>query len=291
MKKMIRKNSISLGLVVFSGLLSSFGCSEREESVVAPCSTLKADNALREAETKLESAGIILSFGEPGELMHPENLIPDPDDLAGVDKQEKFEEVIHQLNIVLAEIESEAQVDTSCSVSDQALVNFYLGFVYLFDSISRLLNSDDPAETFIIGFDPDASNNYWYTFDVSSATHAKLDATKDPLDYPLAFTAKERQAIIDAADLIDDAVVKPKDPEIQPQLSSVHRPPYSNYAIWHFDRAARLFGEYQSEVTEALNEFNESVEDMRERLQDGAQSWGFTYTLPPWRKTTETDAH
>ncbi len=288
MKKIVRKNSILIELVIFLVLIFSFGCAEREEPITAPCSTLIADNALREAEAKLESVGIVLSFDEPGELVHPENLIPDPADLAGEEKQRTFEEVIDQLNMVLAEIEREAQVDTSCSVSDQALVHLYLGFAYIFDSISRLLNSDDPGETFIIGFDPDASNSQWYTFDVSLATHAKLDATQDPLYYPLAFTTKERQAIIDAADLMDDAVAKPVSPKIKPRISSVHRPPYSNYAIWHFDRAASLFGEYQPEVMDALNEFNESVEDMRKQLQNGAESWGFTYTLPPWRKKMGT---
>lgn len=281
---MICKNHVLLRFVVSSMLLFSFGCSEKEdEPVVAPGSTLKADDALREAEARLEAAGVLLSFDEPGALMHPEDLIPDPDDLAYAEKQSDFEAAIDQLNTVLTELEREGPTGPLGSISDRALVHLHLGFVYLFDAISRLLISDDPAITFIIGQNTSAPCAGWYTFGISPIVQAKLDAAKNALEYPLAFTVKERQAILDAADLIDDAIVRPNALDIQPQLSSVDRPPYSRYAIWHFQRASSLFGQYKPDVRDALEDFNECLEDMRSKFQGKVEMWGFSYTTPPWR--------
>lgn|GEM_PF-1584952 len=280
---MILKNVVLPGLIISSILLFSFGCSEKEEPAVAPGSTLKADDALKEAEAKLEAAGISLSFDEPGALMHPENLIPDPGDLAYAEKQSDLEEAIDQLNIALAELEQEGQAGPLGSVSDRALVHLHLGFIYFFDAISRLLISDDPAITFIIGQNATAPCAGWYTFDISPVVHAKLDPAKDPVEYPLTLTVKERQAILDAADLIDDAIVKPRASDIQPQLSSVDRPPYSKYAIWHFQKATSLFGQYKPDVRDALEDFNECLEDLRSDFQSKLETWGFSYTVPPWR--------
>jgi hypothetical protein len=53
--------------------------------------------------------------------------------------------------------------------------------------------------------------------------------------------------------------------------------------MWHFEKAAELFGDYKPDIRDALEEFNESIEELRAWLQDGAEGWGFTYTLPPWR--------
>ena len=279
---MISKNGILPALVISSALLFLSGCSEREEPTVAPCSTLEADNALKEAEARLEAAEVSFSLDEPGDLLHPEDLIPEPEDLAYADKQANFEKAIAQLNITLAELE---QQDESCvlsSISDRALVHFHLGYVYSFDAISRLLLSDDPKETFIIKRDPDDPDNPWYVLDVSQEVHEELDATEDPREYPLAFTTEELQAIIDAADLIDDAVVKPIEPNIQPQYSSVDRQPYTGSAIWHFQKAANLFGQYDPQVMDTVNELNEELEEMRAMLQKKAEGWGLIY-IPPVR--------
>ncbi len=277
MKDIIRNSCLLLSLI----LLFSSGCYEREDPVVAPGSTLEADNALKEAEAKLEAMGLSLSFEEPGDLVVPEKLIPDPSVLADEIKQEDFEEIIGKLNVVLAELEQEGPNSPLGSVSDMALVHLYLGLVYVFDAMTRLQISDDPAEMFVI--ENNTQGGFWYSFGVSPATKAELDAVQDPLDYPLVFTPEERQAIIDAADLIDDAIVKPRAPEIQPRLSSVDRPPYSKYAIWHFEKAAILFGQYKPDVKDALDDLNESLDDMRSEIQARSESWGFTYTLPPWR--------
>ncbi len=277
MKDVIHRSFLFLSLILF--LFS--GCYEREDPVVAPGSTLEADNALKEAEAKLEAMGLSLSFEEPGDLVVPEKLIPDPSVLADEIKQEDFEEIIGKLNVVLAELEQEGPNSPLGSVSDMALVHLYLGLVYVFDAMTRLQISDDPAEMFVI--ENNTQGGFWYSFGVSSATKAELGAVQDPLDYPLVFTREERQAIIDAADLIDDAIVKPRAPEIQPRLSSVDRPPYSKYAIWHFEKAAILFGQYKPDVKDALDDLNESLDDMRSEIQARSESWGFTYTLPPWR--------
>jgi len=279
---MILKNIVYKSCLLFILILFfSSGCYEREDPVVAPGSTLEADNAIKEVEAKLEAMGLSLSFEEPGDLILLEKLIPDPSVLADKIKQKDFEEIIGQLNIVLAELEQEGPNSPLGSVSDMALVHLYLGLVYVFDAMSRLQISDDPAETFVI--ENNTQDEFWYSFGVSPATKAELDAVQDPLDYPLVFTPGERQAIIDAADLIDDAIVKPIAPEIQPQLSSVDRPPYSKYAIWHFEKAAVLFGQYKPDVKDALDDLNESLDNMRAEIQARAESWGFTYTLPPWR--------
>jgi len=256
------------------------GCSEREEPTVAPGSTLTADDALRKAEAELAAAGISFSLDEPGALMNPEDLIPAPVDLEDAEKQLNFEEAIAQLNIALAEIEGRDEAGVIGSVSDRALIHFHLGFMYCFDAVSRLLLSDNPQETFVIEHNPNDLDNPWYNFDISPDTQAELNATEDPLEYPLAFTFEERQAIIDAADLLDDAALKPKEPNIQPQFSSVDRQPYTGSAIWHFQKAASLFGQYESEVMDALNTFNEELEGMRALLQAHAEEWGFIYTPP-----------
>lgn len=278
---MIIKNSILQTLIILSVLLFLSGCSEREVPIVAPCSTEAADNALKKAEARLESAGISFSLDEPGDLLTPEELIPSPEELGDAEKQANFEEAIFQLNTVLTELERQGESCVLSSISDRALVHLQLGFIYSFDAISRLLLSDDPEETFIIEINADP-NNFWYTLDVSPAVHAALDATEDLLEYPLAFTVQERQAIIDAADLIDDAVMKPREPNIQPQFSSVDRQPYTGSAVWHFQKAANLFGQYNPEMADTLEEFNKTFEQMRAILQANAEVWGFTY-IPPVR--------
>jgi hypothetical protein len=247
---------------------------------------------LKKAEANLQAAGITTAFGDPGELTKPENLVPDPSKLGSPEKQKNLEESIVQLNTVLSEIEQEAEASPSItvsntapigSISDRGLVHFYLGLAYLYDAMSRLLISDDPAETFIIKYDLNAPSGEWFTFDISKAVKAKLDATKNPQDYPLAFTEKERQAIIDAVDLISGAAVKPTAQNIQPQTSSVDRPPYLWSAVWHFERAIELFGQYNSEIKKALEDFNDQIYEFESIIKNDVGTWGFTYTPAQWR--------
>lgn len=273
---MTRALSLLILLVMSSVLL--VGCAERDEDTTTTGSTPKADAALKEAEKNLKDVGVTVSFDDPGELAHPENLVPKPKDIANPEKQKKLEASITQLNIVISEIEQEAKMAPIGSVSDRGIVHFYLGVAYLLDAVSRLLISDDPKTTFIIEYNPDASFGNWFTYGISNELKAKLDATKNPLDYPLAFTEKERQAIIDAADLISNAVVKPKSPNIQPQSSTVNGPPYLQSALWHFKIAAKLMGEYNTELRDALQDFNDQVDSFESLLQQNSESWGFTYT-------------
>ncbi|MEK7399876.1 MAG: hypothetical protein AAB116_23280 [Candidatus Poribacteria bacterium] len=274
---MTRVLSLLIVLVMSSILL--MGCAERDEDATNTGSTPKADAALKEAEKNLKEVGVIVSFDDPGELAHPENLVPKPSDVASPEKQKKIENAITQLNIVISEIEQEAKMAPPIgSLSDRGLAHFYLGVAYLLDAISRLLISDDPNVDFIIEYNPDASFGNWFTYGISNELKAKLDATKNPLDYPLAFTEKERQAIIDAVDLISNAVAKPKSPKIQPQSSTVNGPPYLQSAIWHFKLAAKLMGEYNAELRDALQDFNDQVDSFESLLQQNAESWGFTYT-------------
>jgi len=280
---MICKNIILSGFIILCVLFLFSGCAEDEEpDDVARGSTADAEAALKVAEEKLEAAGISMSFDEPGELVHLEDLLPTTEDLEGPENQSRFEDAIGALNTVLAELEQETEDGYLGSTSDRALVHLYLGFSYLFDAISRLLISDDPAETFIIELNPGGLGPL-YNFGVSPIVQAELDATENSQDYPRAFTHKERQAIIDAADLIDDAIVKPIAPDIQPRLSSVDRPPYSRHSIWHFEKAAVLFNEYSPEIGLSLEKFNQNLENMRTKIQSRAEDWGFTYTLPPGR--------
>ena len=274
------RNGVLSVFIIWCALLSLSGCLIEEEPTVAPGSTLTADNALKAAEIELEAAGFTISLDEPGDLMHPEDLIPDPAELGDAEKQANFEESIAQLNITLAELEQQTETGPLGSISDRASVHLYLGFAYYFDAISRLLLSDDPEETFVIERNSEDPDDPWYTFGVSPAVQAELNAAEDPLEYPLVFTVEERQAIIDAADLIDDAVVKPEEPRIQPQFSSVDRPPYTRSASWHFQKAAELFGQYSPEIMDALDMFNETLEDARAVLQEEAEEWGFIYISP-----------
>ena len=274
-----------LSLLLVSFMLIAFlsGCSEREETTTNPGSTLKADTALKSAEQNLKSAGIPISFDDPGQLAKPEELVPELKSLGTVEKQKNLEEAINQLNTVLSELEQEAKLAPPIgSVSDLGMVHFYLGLAYVLDAISRLLLSDDPNTTFIIEYDPKASSD-WFKLDISKEVKAKLDATKNPLEYPLAFTVKERQAIIDAVDLINDAIVKPKDKNIQPQSSSVNGPPYLNSALWHFEKAIKLFAQYDPDLQDALEEFNAQIDKFESMLQQDSERWGFTYTSSPGR--------
>ena len=270
-----------VSLIVFAFLS---GCSEREETTTNSGSTLKADTALKSAEQNLKSAGVPISFDDPGQLAKPEELVPDLIMLGTVEKQKNLQEAITQLNIVLSELEQEAKLAPPIgSVSDLGMVHFYLGLAYVLDAISRLLISDDPNTTFIIEYDPKISTDAWFKFDISKEVKAKLDATKNPLEYPLAFTVKERQAIIDAVDLINDAIVKPKDKNIQPQSSSVNGPPYLNSALWHFEKAIKLFAQYDPDLQDALEEFNAQIDKFESMLQQDSERWGFTYTSSPGR--------
>ena len=269
-----------VSLIVFAFLS---GCSEREETTTNSGSTLKADTALKSAEQNLKSAGVPISFDDPGQLAKPEELVPDLIMLGTVEKQKNLQEAITQLNIVLSELEQEAKLAPPIgSVSDLGMVHFYLGLAYVLDAISRLLISDDPNTTFIIEYDPKASSD-WFKFDISKEVKAKLDATKNPLEYPLAFTVKERQAIIDAIDLVNDAVVRPTDKNIPPQSSSVNGPPYLNSAIWHFEKAIDFFGQYAPNYRDAIDKFNVQIGKFESMLQNDSEKWGFTYTSSPGR--------
>jgi hypothetical protein len=274
---------VLLIVLVMSSILL-IGCGERDEAATNTGSTPKADAALKEAEKNLEEAGVTVSFDDPGELAHPGNLLPKPKDIANPEKRKKLENAIAQLNIVISEIEQETDPTLSKgSVSDRGIVHFYLGVAYLLEAISRLLISDDPNTTFIIEYNPiednpNANLSEWFTYDISDELKAKLDATENSLDYPLAFTEKERQAIIDALDLISDAVVKPGSPKIQPQSSTANRPPYIHSAVWHFKIAIKLMGEYNAELRNALQKFNDQVDSFESMMQENSKSWGFAYT-------------
>jgi hypothetical protein len=271
-----------LSLLLVSLIVLTFlsGCSERDEATTNSGSTLKADAALKLAEQNLKSAGVPVSFDDPGQLAKPEDLVPDLVTLGTVEKQKNLQEAITQLNIVLSELEQEAKPapPTVGSISDQAMVHFYLGLAYILDAISRLLASDDPNTTFIIEYDPEISTDFWFRFDISQEVKAKLDATTNPLEYPLAFTVKERQALIDAVDLADNAIIRPADNNIPPQSSSVDGPPYLESALWHFEKAAELFAQYDPDLQEALDKFNIQIDKLESMIQQDSVRWGFTYT-------------
>jgi len=280
---MIYKLSLLLIFILILGL--SVGCSDREEPETNIGSTAKADEALKQAKTYLNSAGVETSFGDPSMLTRPEDFIPQPNELASKDKQENLQKAIEQLNIVLSEIEQGASLAPSLapigSLSDRGIVHFYLGLAYILEAISRLLISDDPDTTFILTYDPNANMGEWFTYGISSKTKAKLDAIKNPMEYPTAFTEKERQAIIDAVDLISNALVKPASASILPQTSSVEGSPYIHSAIWHFEQAVLLLSEYSPDLKKALQDFNKEIERFEEILQENAIMWGFTYTARP----------
>lgn len=274
MIRVLRLSIISLVLLVLL-----IGCADREEDTTAIGSTPKADAALKEAEKNLKDVGVIISFKDPGELAHPQNLVPKPEDIASQEKQKKIADAIIQLNIVISEIEQEAKMAPPIgSVSDRGIVHFYLGLAYLLDAISRLLISDDPKTTFIIEYNPNASSGEWFTYGISNETKAKLDSIKNPLEYPNAFTEKERQAIIDALDLISDAIVKPKLTSIKPQSSTVNGPPYLHSAKWHFKKAIGLFSDYNAELRDALKDFDNQIDKLETVMKKNAESWGFSYT-------------
>jgi hypothetical protein len=282
---MIRRCSLLLILAVMLGLL--IGCSERIEPTTFAGSSTKADTALKEAQRNLNLAGVKTTFDDPGALSKPADFIPVPSELARVDRQENLNRAIEQLNIVVSELDQEVQSGSSFepagSLSDRGIVHFYLGLSYILEAISRLLLSDDPETTFILEYDPNAPTGVWFTYDISQETKTKLDSTTNPLDYPLAFTIKERQAIIDAIDLISDATAKPSSARIQPQASSVNGPPYIHSAIWHFIQAINLLGEYNPELRQSLQDFNDQIDKFESLLQTKAKSWGFSYTKASWR--------
>lgn len=281
----IMSRILSLLLVSLIVLAFLCGCSERDETTTNSGSTLKADTALKSAEQNLKSAGVPISFDDPSQLAKPEELMPDLKILGTVEKQKNLQSAITQLNIVLSELDQEAKLapPTIGSVSDLAMVHFYLGLAYVLDAISRLLISDDPNTTFIIEYDPKISTDAWFKFDISKEVKAKLDATKNPLEYPIAFTAQERQALIDAVDLVNDAAVRPTDKNIQPQSSSVNGPPYVNSALWHFEKALDFFAQYDPDLQEGLEEFNIQIDKFESMLQQDSEKWGFTYTSSPGR--------
>jgi hypothetical protein len=277
---MIYRNII---LILFSVFVILTGCRDREEQLVVRCSTPKAEEALKQAEASLREAGTPLSFTDPGQAMHPEDFLPDPEAIRYPEKQNNFEATIGQLNIALEELDRESQIDTSCSVSDRALLHLHLGLAYIFDAVSRILISDEAPPTFVIKRNSNPSQGEIYTFDVSPEIKAKLDNASSPEEYLSVFTEKERQGIMDFVDLIDDAVLTPTVPNIQPRSSSVNRPPYARYAIWHLQKAVSLFGQYDPEIQKSLNDFNKLVDEMRAKVQEKSESWGFIYTLPPER--------
>jgi len=266
-------------------LIFTSGCFERNDPITALGSTSKADEALKKAETILEKIGITFTLKDPGGLTNPEDLVPNLGnvlrELGSVEKEMDLEEAVVQLNIVLSELEQEAKGESS--LSDMAMVHFYLGITYLLDAVSRFLISDDPEETFIIEYDPKSPSGKWFAFDISMRVKVKLVLTDNPLDYPLIFTLKERQAFIDAADLIGDTKLKPRAPNIQPQSSSVDRPPFLKSALWHLEQAVNFAQQYSPDLVEIHEEFNRNISDLEDTIRQDSVDWGYTYILPPWR--------
>jgi hypothetical protein len=282
-------------------LLPFFGCApdrEREE-MVAPGSTSRADEAVMRAEQLMELAGIAISFEELGSVADLREILPDPLEIAELEKN-VIEESVASLYDALDELGdvtlpaglAPVLAQGEVSKSDLAMLHLHLAYLYVLEAIRRLMLVRGDMYTISFPEEVETEEIEVYQFELSPEAEArfeKLDAdpTATPYDYLREFDEDQRQAVLDALVLLTgvEIYIEANPAEgIIAQKPNVDRNIFRRDALYHLEKALGYAVRIAPAFQDAFHEFKRTVEEeFSYKLLEDAREWGFIVseeTLP-----------
>ena len=292
------------------------GCSnrdERSESHASVLSLQEADAALNRAEAAMQRAGIDLQLSDIGTLGHLTTILPSPQQLGALEDQAVIQDPIRAMYEVLDAIgqpqvarapANPAQIDPEISKSDLVLVHIHLAYLYVLDAV-RIVTITGWGED----GEPNTSDDFCrisfpqesaledvkaveeiYVFELTERIQAifdtiEADPNSRPEDYLQLFSESQRQAILDALQLLLGAEVEisafpnligSDGKPITEQINSVDREICRQDALFHLQAALDIGRDIAPDFEEAIDEFNEIIIDaFAEDFLDQILEWGF----------------
>jgi hypothetical protein len=300
---MIRKGIAIFMLIAFSFFL--FGCADRKEKEeeVAPGSSLEADKALEKAEKVMQENGIAVSFDELGSVSDLSTILPDPLEIARLEKGvieesvSSLYEALDALGDVTPQAAPAAPAIIEASNSDLAMLHLHIAYLYVLEAIRQLMIvrfDENGNEMYTITYPEqlDTENVEVYDFALSDELQAEFDRLDadpdtDEYDYLRMFSEAQRQAILNALVLLTgvEVSIEANPAEgIVGQTPDVNRQIFRQNALYHIDKALNLAILIAPDVQDAYLEFKQSIQDeFSYGLLEDARKWGFDVnedTLP-----------
>ncbi|RKY01205.1 hypothetical protein DRP77_10160 [Candidatus Poribacteria bacterium] len=280
-------------------LILLMGCASRErEEGVAPGSTSKADEAVAKAEAIMASAGIALSFDELGSVSDLNEMLPDPLEIAQLEKSVIEEsvaslyEALDELGDVTVPASPAPALEVRPSKSDLAMLHLHLAYLYVLEAVRRLMLVRGDMYTISFPEEPVTETLEVYRFELSPEAEERFkrleeDPTTTPYDYLKQFTIAQRQAILDALVLLTGVEIYIEaNPAlgIPAQRPQVDRSIFRRDALYHLEKALGYAVGIAPALEEAFQEFKRTVqENFSYKLLEDARRWGFIVeeeTLP-----------
>ena len=310
-------------LLVLFVMVSIFGatvlasCSNRDERSESHAPGLflqEADAALNRAQAAMQRAGIDLQLSDIGTLGHLATILPSPQQLGVLEDQAVIQDAIRAMYEVLDAIGQQqvaqaapanpTQVDPEISKSDLVLVHIHLAYLYVLDAVRIVTitgwgkdgepnTSDDfcrisfPEE---FALEDVKGLEEIYVFELTERIQAifdtiEADPNNRPEDYLQLFSESQRQAILDALQLLLGAEVEisafpsligSDGKPITEQINSVDLEICRQDALFHLQAALDIGRDIAPDFEEAIDEFNEIiVEVFAEDFLDQILEWGF----------------
>jgi len=318
-----KSSALYCAMAIFAviSFLLLYGCADRDEleetrRQQAPGYDAEANEALQRAEKAMEDAGVSINFNELNGLESLSDLrtiLPDPLEIAQLEKQQKIEDAIVALYDVLGALgepdvsgaPTRVLIPDEKSNSDIALIRVHLAYCYVLAAVSRLARvgmgpdgvpntEDDLYRIKLEELDVEDPEVYQFML-TERGENLKADVDKnDPNGYIKMFydegqvndegNVKELQAMIDSLLLLLGAkvttpeVVISENPKevIKAHEPQVDRTKYRHNALYHLEIALELAEEIVPELKDALDEFDETITEYFSKgtLED-AKEWGF----------------
>jgi hypothetical protein len=271
-------------------VLAAVGCSERPDPAAdEPEAARQANEALRLAEQAMKNAGISISVEDIGDLDGLREQLPSPEELGDPATREQLETAIDQFyvvfdatNVFLDPMEllplerraAPAQIASDgLSVSDQALVHLYLGYLYALDAISRLVEVGQ--DLFEIEYPKDLKSGEIYVFRFLREEEIKALSPEQVLEN--FFGAAQRQAMVDALALLTGGTV-----EAAGLRPAVDKARFRRSAVYHIGKAAEVAEAISPEMKRALEQFDETFHQVLTRnILKEVERWGFVVEEMP----------
>lgn len=272
-----------LGLVAFATIFV-LGCADRDADDGDLTDDEKtANDAIRKAEAAMEDIGVEMAFDDLSNLENVRSQLPDPQELQKPATRDKLAEASSAFYVALdaydVELPPETLVPTApqaklatLSESDQALVHLYLGYLTSLDALARLAAAG--GDLYEISYPNDLNSGEIYKFEFL----VSIDGMS-PQEVLALFNAEQRQAVLDALDLLAGAVIA-----AEGQISQVDHDVYRRSVFFHLERVSELARNLSPEIQAALADFEESITThlLVEILTEVETRWGFDLQqLPP----------
>ena len=317
-----KTGALYCAIAVFTLLSFLFsGCADREElqetrRQLAPGYNAEANEALKRAERAMKEAEIEVDFSEMGleSLTDLRTILPDPMEIAQLEKQQKMEEAIVALYAAMdalgksgvpgAPARTLITNPDGVSDSDLALTHLHLSYCYVLAAVSRLARfgvgpdgvPDTEDDLYYISFpeEMELEDLEVYKFTLTDKGQSLMDSVDpdiDPDGYIKVFydegQVEALQAIIDSLLLLlgaEIAVIENPAEGIRAHEPEVDRQTYRHDALYHLEQAVELARGIAPELRDALDEFDETVtEYFSEGLLEDAIEWGLEIRKVPER--------